>query len=651
MCGIAGFFGGKFHDTNHANSIAMAMATSIAHRGPNDSGVWVDVEDEIAMSHRRLSILDLSPAGSQPMKSNSGNFVIIFNGEIYNHMDLRREIGEFNWSGHSDTETLLAAIEKWGLKTALKKSVGMFAFALWDRRGKELTLARDRIGEKPLFYGQQGGSFLFASELKALSLHPEFEGGVDRRSLDFLLRYGYIPSPYSIHRNIHKLPPGTFLKIKRGIPNGNLPIPEAYWSLSEIIASGGASRFEGTEKEAIQELESLLRRAVHGQMQADVPHGAFLSGGIDSSTIVALMQAQSGKRVKTFTIGFGEKKYNEAEHAKAVAKYLGTEHTELYVDHRRAREIIPELPKMFDEPLGDASAIPMFFLSQLTRKHVTISLSGDGGDELFGGYSRYVRESDFWKKLSLLPLPLRKISKATAWKAVKCLRSLKENRKSPENTKNIFRSVDNLINRTRALAACVGASDFHAFYGSRLAQWSVDEGVVEGVAIGQVEISDDSLGNLSMEERMMFYDAKTFLPDSVLCKVDRAAMAVGLESRAPFLDHRVVEFAAKLPLGMKIRGGCGKWIVREILHRHVPAPLVERPKMGFGVPVGTWLRGPLRDWGEWLLDENRLRNQGYFRSSLIRERWCQHLRGLGDWQNSLWSVLMFQSWLEQRMKK
>ena len=655
MCGLTGFWQPSNFSANAAQAVAVKMADLIAHRGPDDAGVWVDETAGIALAHRRLSILDLSPAGHQPMFSASGRYVIAFNGEIYNHLALRRELEGVDcrpslaitgWRGHSDTETLLAGIEAWGLEATLKKSIGMFAIALWDRQTHTLTLACDRMGEKPLYFGWQGSGnergFLFGSELKALKAHPTFAADIDRGALCLLLRHNYIPAPYSIYQGIAKLEPGCLLSVSLAQSE---PRIWKYWDTVQVACAGVAQPFVGTPEQAVDALEALAKDAVRQQMMADVPLGAFLSGGIDSSTVVALMQAQSSRPVKTFTIGFSEEGYNEAVHAKAVARHLGTEHTELYVTPQQGMEVIPRLPSLYCEPFADSSQIPTFLVSQLAKQHVTVSLSGDAGDELFCGYNRYQISEKLWHKLELVPAPLR----ALVAKGITAL--------SP----TAWDSLAGIIPGARRYAAL--GDKLHKGAGV-LASATVDElylGMVSNLrnpaewVIGGQEPPTNltglrpELGGLSAVERMMALDAISYLPDDILVKVDRAGMGVSLESRVPFLDHRVVEFAWSLPLTYKLRDGQTKWPLRQVLYRHVPRELIDRPKMGFGVPLHDWLRGPLRNWAEELLDEARLAREGYFHPAPIRQIWAEHLSGRRNWMAQLWNVLMFQAWLAEQL--
>jgi asparagine synthase (glutamine-hydrolysing) len=647
MCGLVGFLGGV-EGASSDEILLRCMSNTLIHRGPDDGGVWFDRGQRIGLGHRRLSIVDLSPAGHQPMSSANGRFEIAFNGEVYNHLDLRASLEELGlapvWRGHSDTETLLAGIEVWGVEATLKKAIGMFAIALWDRQTNTLTLARDRVGEKPLYYGWQGSGadriFLFGSELKALKAHPAFAAEIDRGAICLLLRHNYIPAPYSIYQDIAKLEPGCLLTVSLAQPE---PKIWKYWDVVEVARSGVAQPFEGTPEQAVDTLEVLAKDAVRQQMMADVPLGAFLSGGIDSSTVVALMQAQSSRPVKTFTIGFNEEGYNEAVHAKAVAQHLGAEHTELYVAPQQAMEVIPRLPSLYCEPFADSSQIPTFLVSQLAKQHVTVTLSGDAGDELFCGYNRYQLTSRLWKKISWLPTPLRAL-------AAKGLTSV-----APATWDSAARWIPG------AERYAVFGDKLHKGAGV-LASRTVDElylGMVshlqnpaEWVVDGQEPPTNlkglpPNLDGLCDVERMMSLDAISYLPDDILVKVDRAGMGVSLEGRVPFLDHRIVEFAWHLPLNYKLRDGQTKWPLRQVLYRYVPRELIERPKMGFGVPLHDWLRGPLREWAESLLDEGRLQREGFFYPAPIRKMWAEHLSGKRNWMAGLWSVLMFQAWLEE----
>ena len=646
MCGLAGYFSAA---GEVSENVLTAMADSIRHRGPDDSGIWLDEQAGIGLAFRRLSILDLSPAGHQPMASAHDRFVITFNGEIYNHLEMRRELGQMQWRGHSDTETLLAAFETWGIEATLKKTVGMFAIAVWDKRERTLTLARDRMGEKPLYYGWHGKVFLFASELKALRAHPDFRGGIDRNAIALQMRFCYVPAPYSIYQGIHKLPPGTFLTIPLGqhstaAATANKPI--AYWRLAGAVEAGRADPFRGSDTEAVDRLEQVLLESVQGQMVSDVPLGAFLSGGVDSSLVVALMQAQSRRPVRTFTIGFDHADYNEAEHAKAVARHLGCEHTELYVSPAAALAVIPKLPALYDEPFSDSSQIPTHLVAQMARQHVTVALSGDGGDELFGGYNRYFTATSLWRRLGWLPRGMRT---ATA-KAIKAV--------SPQAWNQLSAGLMPLVpkqlrtqrvgDKAHKLAEILDAGSAQELYSRLVSQWTNPAALVLNSVEQPTVALDHASWNLAdeIENRMMYLDGMTYLPDDILTKVDRATMGISLEGRIPMLDHRVIELAWRLPLSMKIRHHQGKWALRQVLYKHVPPALIERPKMGFGVPLDAWLRGPLRPWAEALLEPARIEREGYLNSALIQKKWQEHVSGERNWQHHLWNVLMFQAWLE-----
>lgn len=647
MCGFAGYIGtDNTADHHKSTALAQAMADCIAHRGPDGDGVWVDVGAGIALAHRRLSILDLSPAGHQPMVSFSGRWVISYNGEIYNHLTLRAELESSalapEWRGHSDTETLLACVEAWGVQKTLQRSVGMFAMALWDRHSHELWLARDRLGEKPLYYGWQENTFLFGSELKALRAHPEFNAMVDRGALALLLRHNYIPEPHSIYNGIRKLPPGCWLKLSGGQRD---PQPVAYWSLAETAECRAKNPFTGTEAEALDTLYSLLSTAVREQMLSDVPLGALLSGGIDSTLITALMQANSARPVRTFTIGFAEKAYDEAVHARAVAAHLGTEHTEMHLSPQDALELIPRLPQMYDEPFADSSQLPTHLVMQLARRHVTVVLSGDAGDELFGGYKRHYLWPAIWRRISWVPSPARRAlgMAMTALPAATLNRLLAK----PAHFLNIALPGD----KTHKLGMRMrDLSSLEDVYVSLVTEWSNASEIVVDASIPPNLLEQRQAWPRLADPvaRIMALDTLTYLPGDILTKVDRAAMAVSLETRAPFLDRDVVEFSWRLPMAMKLRDGQGKWILRQLLDRHVPRALTERPKQGFSIPLDQWLRGPLRDWAESLLAEDRLRLQGYFDPTPIRKAWTRHVRGEASFGYRLWSVLMFQAWLEQQ---
>lgn len=649
MCGIAGFLDTSVYEPD---AVLQRMADAIIHRGPDDAGVWHDRTTGIGLAHRRLSILDLSPAGHQPMHSADGRYVIAYNGEIYNFLELKNELqatnnGPPNYRGHSDTEVLLSAISAWGIEKTLARINGMFAFALWDKDEQTLTLVRDRLGKKPLYFGWVAGAFVFGSELKALRAFPGFSNAINRDALTLYLRHNCIPAPYSIYCGIYKLPPGTFLTLNRDralrancledVASSIRP----YWSARSAFEAGLAQPFSNREGAVLDDLDTLLRDAVASRMIADVPLGAFLSGGVDSSLIVALMQAQSSQTVKTFTIGFHEAAHNEAEDARRVADHLGTEHHELYLSPQDALDVVPRLPTLYDEPFADSSQIPTFLVSKFAREHVTVALSGDGGDELFGGYNRYTWAPQIWGRMHPWPLAMRRLLSSLlegipprAWPKILALFNI--NQRTP---------ADKILK----LAAVLKASNPSGLYRTLVSHWDRPAeitviGCEPETLLGDADKVIDTFG---FAEGMMYLDQVTYLPDDILVKVDRASMGVSLEARAPLLDYRLAEFAAKVPLDMKIRDRQGKQLLRKVLYRYVPKELIERPKMGFEIPIADWLRGPLRDWSESLLDETRLKNEGYFHPAPIRKRWQQHLSGQRNWQFQLWDILMFQAWLEE----
>ncbi len=648
MCGFAGFITTKSCSAENLESCAVAMNKTIALRGPDDSGVWVDPESKIAMGHRRLSIIDLSQTGHQPMESPSGRYIVVYNGEIYNYKILESALKKqgYFFRGHCDTEVMLTAIEAWGIETALKSFSGMFAFALWDKKERSLTLARDRIGEKPLYYGWQKGTFLFGSELKALKAHHDWAGEIDSYALALYMRYNYIPAPYSIYKNICKLLPGTWLKMKLPLLPGMLSAePEPYWQAGKVAEYGVSNPLSLSDDEAVDSLDKLLMQSVREKMMSDVPLGAFLSGGIDSSVVVALMQQESARPVKTFTIGFHEQAYNEAEDARAVAEHLKTEHTEMYINSRQARDVIPRLPGLYDEPFSDSSQIPVFLISEMTKQHVTVALSGDGGDELFGGYNRHVWAPEIWNRIKCRPLALRRILSALmnclspgAWDIVSAkISSLSRGR------------IDHRMSgyKIQRLAEILPASSPAEIYDLLISHWKKPPVLMqEHYMSGRTEtgLTCKSVTD-NFQHYMMLMDLITYLPDDILTKLDRASMGVSLEARVPMLDHRIVEFAWRLPLSMKIRNGRGKWILRQVLNRYVPKKLTNRPKIGFGIPIDSWLRGPLRDWTENLLDESKLRQDGFFDPEPILRKWKEHLSGKRNWAYHLWDVLIFQEWL------
>ena len=644
MCGLVGFLN---RNTDIDPLQLKRAASALRHRGPDREGIWFDATAGIGLGHCRLSILELSSAGDQPMVSHSGQYVLVYNGEVYNHLTLRENLkaegAEPEWMGHSDTETLLAAISAWGLVKTLQRSRGMFALGLWNRKTKSLLLARDRVGEKPLYYGMAGSSFVFASELRAI---PQICGDsleVDHDSLSLMLRYGYVPSPRSIYRGIFKMPPGTLLHVQA---DGTFGEPEAWWSLEEVVQKAQGNRLSIKPDEVVQQLEALLSSAIREQMVADVPLGALLSGGVDSSLVVALMQAQSKKPVQTFTIGFQEKEFDESTHAKLVARHLGTHHTELHVTPKQALEIIPRLPEIYDEPFADASQVPTALVCEMTRRHVKVALSGDAGDELFGGYNRYIWTLALWAKLQHIP----RFGRAGIASTITAIPASCFNR--IQSTVGHFLPnslrVNNPGDKLHKLAEVLGASSKETFYQKLASQWHGGIPLLRASEPSSY-LSDSSrwLAAESFAEQMMAVDTLTYLPDDILVKLDRASMAVGLEMRVPFLDERIINFAWRLPLSMKIQGKTGKWILRQLLHRRVPAAFFERPKQGFSVPIDKWLRGPLRDWAEDLLSPSNLAADGLLDPRPIQTLWKRHLSG-ANVQYALWGVLMYQAWARSR---
>jgi asparagine synthase (glutamine-hydrolysing) len=638
MCGITGFLEQRARPLTAREAIVRAMTTALAHRGPDDAGLWVDNEACIALGHRRLAIIDVSPLGHQPMSTADGRYVISYNGEIYNYDVLAARLRQAGviFRGRSDTEVLIEAFARWGVRETLVACEGMFAIALWDRETRTLTLARDRLGIKPLYWSRSGGLLLFASELKALHQHPDWRPEVEAAAIASFLRFGYVPAPQSIYRDTFKLEPGSLLTIA----DGNEPRIERYWDLREIVAERPSTP-AGDEVDQLAELETVLRRAVRNEMVSDVPLGAFLSGGVDSSLVTALMQVQSPRPVRTFSIGFSQRGYDEAGHAKRVAAHLGTEHTEFYVEDAVARAVIPHLPEWYDEPFADSSQIPTQVVSRLARQHVTVALSGDGGDELFGGYTRHRWAEHAESARAFLPQPLRRalghaIDALPGAAVSATLRALPQRLRPVHGEQKLAK-----------IAALLGEGDAGGIYRRLVSLWPAPEELVPGASEPQGLLWDKRVADLcpNVAERMMLLDALTYLPDDILTKVDRASMAVALEVRVPLLNHRVVELAWRLPLAMKLRHGTSKWALRQILYRHVPAALMDRPKQGFSVPLAQWLRGPLAAWADDLLSPAALAGSGWLAPQPILLRWREHRHGIRDWSQSLWAVLMLQSWL------
>jgi asparagine synthase (glutamine-hydrolysing) len=643
MCGFAGFLhrNGLAHS---ASEIACAMSAAIRHRGPDDQGIWIDPAAGIALAHCRLSIVDLSPAGHQPMLSQSGRYVIVFNGEIYNYTevrsDLEKAIGPKAWRGHSDTEVLIEAISHWGVEGALKRCAGMFAFALWDCRDRTLTLARDRLGEKPLYYGTCGQTFLFGSDLAALAVHPEWRGDIDRDALSAMMQFNNVPAPLSIYRGIRKLMPGSYRVFSPGDADGREHI---YWNASAIAQAGLENPFRENEDAAIGEVEKLIRQSLAGQMVADVPLGAFLSGGVDSSTIVALMQDMSSRPVKTFSIGFKEDSHNEAGHARAVACHLGTDHHEAVVTAREAQAVIPKLPTIYSEPFADSSQIPTFLVAELARRHVSVSLSGDAGDELFSGYRRHGLAYTLLPKLTQTPRALR----AGLARMITNVRPQTWDRLASIPNRLLGRAsqVRQAGDKLHKTARILALDDADEVYRALVSHWPEPSEIVPGAkSQAALPALTSSLDHASPLRRMMFRDMTGYLADDILVKVDRASMAVSLESRIPFLDHRLVEFSWRLPMSVLWHKGQSKGPLRRILYRHVPRELIERPKTGFAIPLAEWLRGDLRPWAEDLLSEGALKRHGDFDPRPVRALWSSFLLGSENSQDQIWNVLMFQAW-------
>ncbi len=647
MCGFAGFLQKKEIDRNTISQTVRAMGKRLNHRGPDDSGIWVDPHCPFAVSHQRLSILDLSPNGHQPMLSASGRYVIAYNGEIYNFLELKKQLHKegCSFSGGSDTEILLAAIESWGLSSTLAKIRGMFAFALWDVRKRKLHLARDRMGEKPLYYGLLGDVFFFGSELKAFQVHPDWQGEIDRDSLSLYVQFNYVPTPRSIYKGIYKLEAGTFIEVSLDDNEINVTSCTNYWSLKGIVKNRKYMD-KSRSDHAIDGLDHLISLSVEEKMLADVPVGAFLSGGVDSSIIAAHMQKCSERPISTFTIGFHEKTHNEAVYAKKVADYLGTDHTELYINPRDTLAVVDKLPQMYDEPFSDFSQIPTYLISQLAKQSVTVCLSGDGGDELFGGYGRYQLTESSWSKIRSLPFPLRAI-------ASKILLAL------PNASLDVLFLLSKrwfaqhgkagaVSDKIKKVAEILDAKSREAYYQKMLSTYKQAENVViHGKSSPEYFWDDTCVDGLSFFESMMLVDQTNYLSDDILVKVDRASMAESLETRVPLLDHRIVEYAWQVPTSLKYKDQKGKWLLHQVLYKHIPRELVDRPKMGFSVPIDSWLRGELRDWAESLLNAERLASEGFFHVGTVRKKWEEHCFGKRNWKYHLWNILMFQAWYEE----
>lgn len=643
MCGIAGFISERNLDFKN---ILDTMILKMNHRGPDSSGTWYHENLKIGLGHARLSIVDLSQTGHQPMVSFSKRYQIVFNGEIYNHLELRNQLDreqKIFWKGTSDTETLLAAIEIWGLQETLAKCIGMFAIALFDSENETLTLIRDRMGEKPLYYGWVNENFVFASEIKSLQSFPLFSNKINRNALALYMQHAAIPEPYSIYESIFKLEVGSLLTFD--LKNKSIE-KNKYWSTIALANTKQESLHVETPNQAVSQLEELLFNAVGQQMQADVPLGAFLSGGVDSSTIVAIMQAQSKTKINTFSIGFDQKEYNEAIHAKKVASHIGTNHHEAYISSKELLDIVPQIPKIYSEPFSESSQIPTFLVSKIAKKKVTVSLSGDAGDELFCGYSRYKLACQSWNRISKIPSFVRgSIGNGIQTLPYPILKTLVAPIKGKKNEKGIPINVVDKLLKASELLKFKNRQEFYA-KGFMTHNLQANDWVLESEKVATYfESNPLHISNYYAE--MMATDLITYLPNNNLAKVDRASMANSLETRVPLLDHRVVDFALSLPVEYKLRNGVDKWVLREVLYKYVPKNLIERPKMGFGVPLAIWLRGPLKEWCENLIDEKRLIEEGFFNAKIVRTRWKEHLSGIRNWENQLWDVVVFQAWLDE----
>jgi asparagine synthase (glutamine-hydrolysing) len=641
MCGFAGVH--SLNQKNVNSEILLNMSKNLVHRGPDDSGVWINNSNTVGFAHQRLAVIDLTSAGHQPMHSFSNRFTIVFNGEIYNHNELRTELEFIEWNGSSDTETLLTCIELWGIDKTLKKINGMFAFALWDNSDSTIYLVRDRMGEKPLYFGWQGDSFLFGSELKALKMHPGFQEQIDKDSLGLYFRYNHIPAPFSIYKKIYKLDSGSILTLNQGKKKYKV---RKYWSIFNAAVKGLSNISSKNEEELTFELDNLLRKSIKQKMLSDVPIGAFLSAGIDSSLVVSIMQSMSTKPIKTFTIGFEDEAYDEANDARLIAKHLGTDHHELYVKPQDVINLIPLLPILYDEPFSDTSQIPTYLVSKLAKEKVTVALSGDGGDELFCGYNRYHLTENFWGLLSKCPLFLRKFMSFI-------LLSIPINFWSKlENIAFLSKKYNNIGFKIIKGAGVIISNNLYELYDNLLSNWKINEKLVQD-AENRFHLDlnkTKDLEQFSKVEKMMLWDMQSYLPNGILVKLDRASMGVSLEGRVPFLDQNIVKFAWSVPTKYKFKNNKGKWLLRQVLQQYIPKELVERPKSGFTLPLSDWLRGPLKDWAEELINPDRLADEGILNSDLVNKRWLEHQKGNTDWSNQLWSVLMFQLWLDHNSK-
>lgn len=648
MCGITGFLSKQAYSKNKLSEIINKMTATLVHRGPDDGDTWWNVKDSIGLGHRRLAILDLSPLGRQPMTSQNGRYTVVYNGEIYNYQEIRTDLEKrgYKFSTNCDTEVLLEAFSEWGLDS-LKRFIGMFAFGLWDSKDKKLYLARDRLGIKPLYYGwsSQDHAFLFGSELKALCAYPGFKNPIDLEALGIFFRHNYIPAPFSIYQNIHKVIPGQVIILGKQDLDQKKVSKKIYWSALDAWQKGLNAPLTGSAEENLDLFENTLLDAIRLRLITDVPLGAFLSGGIDSSTVVALMQSVNNRAVRTFSVGFKEAEYNEAPFARQVANHLGTDHTELYVTAQDALDLVPRLPGIWDEPFADSSQIPTLLISKLTRDFVTVALSGDGGDELFWGYPRYEKTLEIWNLLKKFPSCL----KSAAFLALNILPNT-----LLDPIGDLFHPIfakyglkGPLSRASKRIQELLNTYDFALFYGWANSHFQPFGPICKGQDRVAPVFEKIEHNNVPQRELMSILDILTYLPDDILTKVDRASMAVALEARVPILDHRVVELSFRLPASLKFRNGQGKWILRQILYKYVPRELVDRPKKGFGIPLDQWLRGPLKEWASELLRPDRLRREGYLFPEKVDRLWQEHISGKCNHQYILWNILMFQAWLEK----
>lgn len=648
MCGITGFLNIRNDlDRREIQAIATSMHKSLAHRGPDDADVWQDPDVPLVLAHRRLSIIDLSAEGRQPMMSASGRYVTVYNGEIYNYLDIRADLEQLGhtFRGRSDTEVMLTAFDQWGINQALQKLNGMFAIVLWDRQERQIHFIRDRFGKKPLYVGWAGGNLVFSSELKAFHKHPAFESEISQQGLSNYMHYAYLCAPYSIFKNVWQVLPAGRLVVNASAIKPGTDLSEhmeAYWFMPDVVNQARAHPIHETEGDVIDDFENRLKLAVKQRMISDVPLGAFLSGGIDSSTIVALMQQVASNPVKTFSIGFEEQAYNEAEHAKKIAEYLGTEHKEFYVTGKEAMDVIPTLPDMYDEPFADSSQIPTHLVSKHARDHVTVVLTGDGGDEILGGYERHFMIPAAWKKVGWMPHPFRALGAAILTII-------------PEQVFDVARpGHPQFGRRIHKLAGLVRQHGTMDVYNYLMSSWIKPEAVVLNADDPLIPLTDPlwQVPGLNMGEGMMYGDTLSYRPNDLMVKVDRAGMAVSLEARAPLMDYKLFEYCWALPHHMKVRGMSGKWLLKQVLKRHVPESLYDRPKMGFGVPINQWLRGPLNEWAAELLNPQKIKEQGLLNAQVIDKIWQEHNKGLNinSSGSHLWTVLMFQAWHERWMK-